>query len=605
MKLSQIYSNNPRIFPPIEFNGVEDKDLSVVFARVKKPKDTHKDSHNLGKTLLVELIDFLLLKEISNLHFLSKQQILFADWVFYLELQNTKGLFITVRRTVKDPTKIAFKVHNKRLNVSAPSGNVHTEWDHTDVGLDRAMQLLDGHLGLDAIKPFSYRSGVGYFLRTQADYTQLFQLVKTSEAPDKDWKPYLARVFGLDADLVIKKYALDEEVAELKRKDDEIQLSLPHNVRTGNLNELRMDVSSRQQLLGETDGRLDRFKFAQEELRISKEVAEDLEAEDAELTERITNLDYDIAQMRASMQRSIMFDLSHIEKVFKDTQTYFSPQLTREYEELVQFNRTITTERAKFLRQQIKDLEKERADLATKKAEIDERRSQCYEILQEHDTFRKFKVLQKEQAVQRAEVEAKLLQIRKLQELLTAEQNPTAMYQERAKVIAEIEAEVAAGTEIQSKINNEFARMVNKVLSLSGRVYLRTNQNGNIEPEQTSDPYNVEAGQSSQGDGTTYKRLLCILFDLAVLKAYAKKHFFRFVYHDGILETMDARKKIELLKLLKEFAEETGVQCIFSVIQSEMPVSQDGKRIEFSPDQIIRELSDDASRGRLFRMASF
>jgi len=28
----------------------------------------------------------------------------------------------------------------------------------------------------------------------------------------------------------------------------------------------------------------------------------------------------------------------------------------REYEELVQFNLTITTERAKFLRQQIKDL---------------------------------------------------------------------------------------------------------------------------------------------------------------------------------------------------------------------------------------------------------
>ena len=120
MKLSQLYSNNPRVFPGIEFNGVEDKELSVVFARVKKPKDTHKDSHNLGKTLLVDLIDFLLLKEISSLpnHFLSKHRILFADWIFYLELQTTKGQFITVRRTVKDPTKIAFKVHPHRLRTS-------------------------------------------------------------------------------------------------------------------------------------------------------------------------------------------------------------------------------------------------------------------------------------------------------------------------------------------------------------------------------------------------------------------------------------------------------------------------------------------------------
>lgn len=526
MKLSQLYSNNPRIFTAIEFNGVDDKELSVVFAKVKKPKDTHKDSHNLGKTLLVDLIDFLLLKDISGLpnHFLSKHQILFSDWIFYLELQNTRGQFITVRRSVKDPTKIAFKVQSERLKASPPSGHATWQWDHTNVALDRAVQLLDGHLGLDAIKPFTYRSGVGYFLRTQADYGQLFQLLKTSEAPDKDWKPYVAKVFGLNPDLLLRKYALDEEVADLKKKADEIQLSLPSNIRTRNLNELRMDVGSRQQILTETEGRIDRFKFAQEELRISKEVAGELEVEDAELNERIGNLDYDIAQMQNSLQRSVMFDLSHIEKAFKETQTYFAPQLAREYNELVHFNRTITSERSKFLRQQIKDLEKERAELVAKKAAVDERRSQCYEILQEHDTFRKFKSLQKEQTVQRAEVEGKRLQIRRLEELLQAEKNYRAKYQERAGLIEEIGAEVSAGTEIQGQINKEFARMVHKVMNLSGSVYLKMNQSGNIEPQHTADPSNVDAGQSSQSEGTTYKRLLCILFDFAVLKAYAKKN---------------------------------------------------------------------------------
>jgi uncharacterized protein YydD (DUF2326 family) len=297
--------------------------------------------------------------------------------------------------------------------------------------------------------------------------------------------------------------------------------------------------------------------------------------------------------------------LAHIEKIFKETQTHISPKLLKGYEELVQFNRNITTERSKFLRQQIKDLEEERARLAATKSQIDDRRSECYQILQEHDTFRKFKSLQKEQAVQRAEVEGKLLQIRKLQELLAAEQNHRAKHQERSRLIEEIEAEVSAGTAIQDQINKEFARMVNKVLNLSGSVFLRTNQSGNIEPQHTADPYNVEAGQSSQSEGTTYKRLLCILFDFAVLKAYANKNFFRFVYHDGIMETMDDRKKIELLQLLKEFSEKTGVQCICSVIQSEMPLNEEGVRMEFSADQIVRELSDDGNRGRLFRMAPF
>ena len=44
MKLSQLYSNDPKHFPPILFNGIEDKDLSVIYARVKKPKDAQKDT---------------------------------------------------------------------------------------------------------------------------------------------------------------------------------------------------------------------------------------------------------------------------------------------------------------------------------------------------------------------------------------------------------------------------------------------------------------------------------------------------------------------------------------------------------------------------------
>jgi uncharacterized protein YydD (DUF2326 family) len=86
------------------------------------------------------------------------------------------------------------------------------------------------------------------------------------------------------------------------------------------------------------------------------------------------------------------------------------------------------------------------------------------------------------------------------------------------------------------------------------------NQSGNIDPQHTADPSQTDAGASSQSEGTTYERLLCILFDLAVLKAYAGQPFSRFVYHDGVLETMDDRKKFELLALLKEFVAETGVR---------------------------------------------
>ena len=131
MKLSQIYSNKPRVFLPIRFNGVTDDELSVVFARVKKPKDSEKDSHNLGKTLLIDLIDFLLLKDLNDVpgHFLVKHSILFADWVFYLEIQTPKGTFVTVKRSVKENTKIAFKAHPKQLKPGADNVEIPDSWD--------------------------------------------------------------------------------------------------------------------------------------------------------------------------------------------------------------------------------------------------------------------------------------------------------------------------------------------------------------------------------------------------------------------------------------------------------------------------------------------
>ena len=50
---------------------------------------------------------------------------------------------------------------------------------------------------------------------------------------------------------------------------------------------------------------------------------------------------------------------------------------------------------------------------------------------------------------------------------------------------------------------------------------------------------------TSQSKGTSYKQVLCAMFDLSILKVYADKPFFKFVYHDGILEGLDDRKKIQ------------------------------------------------------------
>ncbi|WP_457809629.1 hypothetical protein, partial [Aeromonas salmonicida] len=59
MKLSKIYSNKHDLFAPIEFN----EGFNVIFAEIRLPENQDKDTHNLGKSKLMELIDYCLLKE--------------------------------------------------------------------------------------------------------------------------------------------------------------------------------------------------------------------------------------------------------------------------------------------------------------------------------------------------------------------------------------------------------------------------------------------------------------------------------------------------------------------------------------------------------------
>src|ERR1700730_913453 len=107
MQISRVYSNLPRLFTPIDFHCRDDSDkLNVVYGEVRQPSDQKRDSHNLGKTTLLHLIDFLLLKGMSPDHFLAKNRERFADFVFFIEIALNAGDYATIRRDVTQPNRI-------------------------------------------------------------------------------------------------------------------------------------------------------------------------------------------------------------------------------------------------------------------------------------------------------------------------------------------------------------------------------------------------------------------------------------------------------------------------------------------------------------------
>jgi uncharacterized protein YydD (DUF2326 family) len=90
---------------------------------------------------------------------------------------------------------------------------------------------------------------------------------------------------------------------------------------------------------------------------------------------------------------------------------------------------------------------------------------------------------------------------------------------------------------------------------------------------------------------------------LAVLRAHLDEKYPRFVYHDGVFESLDDRKKENLLAIIRRYAE-LGLQPIITLIDSDLPV-RDAEQPVFSSDEIVITLHDEGEQGRIFKMKAW
>jgi uncharacterized protein YydD (DUF2326 family) len=195
-------------------------------------------------------------------------------------------------------------------------------------------------------------------------------------------------------------------------------------------------------------------------------------------------------------------------------------------------------------------------------------------------------------------------QRKKLDQLAEVARRMREEEREKGRVVDELKKMVARPTTVCERFTSVFNGYCQHVLNLEGLFYFTVNKSDNLD-------YVIglslpgQSGPSSQSDGTSYKKLICALFDLALLKVYENVPFYHFVYHDGILEGLDNRQKRAFLSIVREHISSKKTQYILTLIDSDLPRDENGDRIEFPENEIILRLSDEGQSGRLFKMAEF
>jgi uncharacterized protein YydD (DUF2326 family) len=598
MKLSRLYSNMPDVLAPIDFVP----GLNVVLAEIRIPANRAKDTHNLGKSTLGRLIDFCLLAGRDQKSFLFAHPDRFKNFVFFLEVELADASYVTIRRSTGEASKASFKKHEGRRQdfTTLPDST----WDHVDMPFERAKEMLDSLLDWRALRPWSYRKGLGYQLRSQDDFRDVFQLRKFG-AGHADWKPFLAHILGFDASLIAKHYQKEEQLKKAETTAQVVKNELGGSVE--DISKIEGILLLKQKEAEKKQKLLDAFDFRAQDKDRTKHLVDEIDEQIAALNVERYSLSLSRKKILASLEEDqILFSPDEAQRLFGEAGVLFGGQIKKDFQQLIAFNRAITDERRGYLQEERGEIETELKRVNGELNALGKRRSDTLGFLSGTDVFAKYRQVTDEMVILKADITSLDRQRGFLHRLQALRTEIRSLTDERGRLQTQIEADVerqnADNSSLFSTIRLFFNEIVEEVISRKALLSVSPNQAGHLEfKAEILD----ESGNSTSADrGHTYRKLLCIAFDLAVLRAHLDEKWPRFAFHDGVFESLDDRKKENLLTVLRRYAD-LGIQPVITLIDSDLPVRGEANDKVFEIGEIILTLHDENEQGRIFKMQAW
>jgi len=595
MKISKIYTNFDHIFTPIEFND----GVNIVIAEIRIPENINKSSHNLGKTTLGKVIDYCLLRERDADFFLFKHADTFKQFIFFIEIEIYEKKYVTIRRGVENASKISLKYHDSRyLNLSTVPDEY---WDHANIPFDRGRDLLDSSLDLIALNPWRFRNVLGYLLRMQEDYGDVFHLDKF-RGKHSEWKPFMAHLLGLKSSLLTKQYQKEEVLIKEELHKAVLQSEMP----VGLLDSSKVDAMlaikvseiEKKQIL------LDAFDFRKIDKEKSLEIINDIDEQLATLNIERHSLFQNKKKIAKSLkQGKVNFDVKEVSSLFYEAGVVFPSQIKKDFDQLLAFNQAISKERSVYLEDELSSIEEDIKKISSKITAIGKKRIDALAYIKDSDHISKYKTISDELVILKADVEILERQKKHLASMREILQKINLYKDELAQLQHAIDNDLVDSQSadkfgIFSCIRQYFNEIVDFVVGEHAVLRASLNAKGHVDFH--AEIMSRGGHLTSADSGNTYKKLLCIAFDLALLRAHLVHRFPRFVFHDGVFEMLEPRKKTKLLSVIQEY-NTFGIQQIITMISSDMPESENGDPA-FDESEIVLRLHDEGDSGRLFKM---
>ncbi|WP_406812455.1 DUF2326 domain-containing protein [Histophilus somni] len=440
-------------------------------------------------------------------------------------------------------------------------------------------------------------------MRNQSDFGSVFQLGKNSKSSDKDWKPLLARLLGFDDKLLIQLY---EKAEELKTATAEIKLLKKINkIDKKGLSEIESQIAFIEAEIASFEKTLSELDFANEDKEAIKMLVDKIDDDIVSLNDELYYLSGKKQRLHESTKpNKILFDTEAAWALFEEAGVLFKDgQLKHDFDQLKRFNKKINEERIEYLKADLKKVNQRISEITLLLKSLNTERANKLAFLNEKDIFDKYKKISKYLDNKKAELVLLKQQKVSVDEILEQENKLLDIKREQEDLIQKIQKNLTQNVLNSSestfiKIRNYFVEIIRDVLGEQAIIKVEQNKNGFLEFDAY---FESEGTKNEKGKGNSYRRLLCIAFDMAIARFYSEEKYPPlFIYHDGIFEGLDFNPKNNLIGIIREYSN-YGIQHFITLLSDEMTNNN-----FISESEYLLKLNDaENNLGRLFKMQTW
>ncbi|GAX61628.1 hypothetical protein SCALIN_C27_0022 [Candidatus Scalindua japonica] len=572
MILNKLYSEPLGLFETVKFiNGV-----NFIFAKKDKNSDPGNSLNGVGKSLLLNFLDYALLSSKTK-HIKSAMK------------NNEIGHYsIALEFTIQDSNyviKRSLMESSKNIVVGKTNDPIYFE------SIKEAKEYLCDLIFKNEDYKGKYhntwlRKLLPFFIKKQENpktKVNFLDPIKFSISPEMELIPYHLFFLGIDNSLFWKNFDIK---SDLKNKIEALKEIRSIITDTYNLHDIPQAENKIDRLKGEVqehETNIEKFQLAKQ--------YQDIEKESNNLTVIIKDLWYQnhldlnkVKSYKESYELDDSLQTLKIKKLYTEANELLAGNIKKTLDDAVLFRKNIADSRKEFLSSEIKNIEIEIKKRKNKIDDFELERAKIFKFLETRDAIK--------------DLSEAYLNLSKKREKLNDLEGKIKLYQDLNSEKAEREAEIA---KLYSEITN-FIQEIKNDISIFRKIFFEVHNA--IYPENKDKSYGFTFEPKPRADSKVNMEVFLpadlstgknsaktLIYDISVLFHAIERdiNLPHFLIHDGIFDHMDKAHFIAVYEYLEKKARSETFQYILTVNEEGTLSDEFGNADKVNPQKIEQE----------------